>query len=88
MIEADHIMAATGYRVHLEALGFLSPELRAGLARTGGFPHLGADFGSTVPGLYFTGLPAAGAFGPVQRFVCVTTFASPRLAAAAAAHCG
>ncbi|MEV4038587.1 hypothetical protein [Streptomyces umbrinus] len=87
MIEADHIMAATGYRVHLEA-GFLSPELRAGLARTGGFPHLGADFGSTVSGLYFTGLPAAGAFGPVQRFVCVTTFASPRLAAAAAAHCG
>jgi len=87
LIEADHIMAATGYRVHLEALGFLSPELRAGLARAGGFPCLGADFGSTVPGLYFTGLPAAGSFGPLQRFVCGTTYASPRLATAASAHC-
>lgn len=88
VLEADHVMAATGYRVSLEALDFLSPELRAGLARTGGYPQLGRDFGSTVPGLYFTGLPAAGTFGPVQRFVCGTAFASPRLAVSAAANCG
>jgi hypothetical protein len=85
-VETDHVMAATGYRVHLEALDFLSPELRAGLARTGGFPRLDKDFASTVPGLYFTGLPAAASFGPVLRFVCGTTFASPRLAAAVAAQ--
>lgn len=88
VIEADHVLAATGYRVSLETLEFLSPELRAGLARTGGYPQLGRDFDSTVPGLYFTGLPAAGTFGPVQRFVCGTAFASPRLAASAAARCG
>ncbi|MEU1540830.1 FAD-dependent oxidoreductase [Actinacidiphila glaucinigra] len=81
---ADHVMAATGYRVDLEALEFLGPELRAELARTGGSPRLGADFGSSVPGMYFTGLPAAATFGPVLRFVCGTEWASPRLAAAVA----
>jgi cation diffusion facilitator CzcD-associated flavoprotein CzcO len=86
-VETDHVMAGTGYRVHLEALDFLSPELRADLRRTGGFPHLDAGLSSSVPGLHFTGLPAAGTFGPVLRFVCGTRFASPRLAAAVAAHC-
>jgi len=81
---ADHVLAATGYRVGLEALGFLGPELRARLVRTGGSPRLGADFCSTVPGLYFTGLPAAATFGPLMRFVCGTDWAAPRLAAAVA----
>ncbi|MER5914273.1 FAD-dependent oxidoreductase [Streptomyces sp. NPDC001982] len=85
---ADHVMAATGYRVDLEALGFLGPALRAELARTGGSPHLGADFCSSVPGLYFTGLPAAATFGPVMRFVCGTEWASPRLANAVASAYG
>lgn len=82
---ADHVLSATGYRVDLEALGCLAPELRAALTRTGGSPRLGADFGSSVPGLYFTGLPAAATFGPVLRFVCGTRWASPRLARAVAA---
>ncbi|GAA1707926.1 hypothetical protein GCM10009680_55900 [Streptomyces yatensis] len=86
VVEADHVLAATGYRPRLEALDFLSPELRAGLDRTGGFPSLGKDFCSSVPGLYFTGLPAAATFGPVLRFVCGTRFASPRLAAAVSAY--
>ncbi|MFJ9585746.1 FAD-dependent oxidoreductase [Streptomyces acidicola] len=86
-LEADHVMVGTGYRVHLEALDFLSPELRAGLLRTGGFPRLDAGLGSSAPGLYFTGLPAAGSFGPVLRFVCGTRFASPRLASAVEAYC-
>jgi hypothetical protein len=81
---ADHVLAATGYRVDLEALGFLGSELRARLARTGGSPRLDADFGSSVPGLYFTGLPAAATFGPVMRFVCGTEWAAPRLARAVA----
>jgi hypothetical protein len=34
---------------------------------------------SSVPGLYFTGLPSAASYGPVMRFVCGTEFASPRL---------
>ncbi|MDX3075785.1 NAD(P)-binding domain-containing protein [Streptomyces sp. MI02-7b] len=86
-IEADHVMAGTGYRVDLAALDFLAPELRSSLDRTGGFPRLSRTFGSSVPGLYFTGLPAAATFGPVMRFVCGTEFASPRVAAAVTAHC-
>lgn len=87
-LEADHVLAGTGYRVRLEALDFLSPETHSALARSGGFPALGGDLSSSMRGLFFTGLPAAGTFGPVLRFVCGTRFASPRLAEAVRAHCG
>lgn len=84
---ADHVIAATGYRVDLGAMGFLGHELRTELAVSRGAPVLGAGFRSSIPGLYFTGLPAAASYGPVMRFVCGTEFASPRLARhLAAAH--
>ncbi|MFE7069909.1 FAD-dependent oxidoreductase [Streptomyces sp. NPDC057620] len=78
-LSADHIVAATGYRVDLAAMDFLGHELRTRLAVSRGTPRLGAGFSSSVPGLYFTGLPAAASYGPVMRFVCGTEFASPRL---------
>lgn len=37
-VTAEHVLAATGYQVRLDGLDFLAPELRAGLARTGGSP--------------------------------------------------
>ncbi|MET9845037.1 FAD-dependent oxidoreductase [Streptomyces ossamyceticus] len=77
---ADHVIAATGYRVDLGAMGFLGHELRTELEVSRGTPVLGAGFRSSIPGLYFTGLPAAASYGPVMRFVCGTEFASPRLA--------
>jgi thioredoxin reductase len=83
-LSADHVLAATGYRVDLEALDYLGPELRANLARTAGAPRLDASFQSSVPGLYFTGLASAATFGPMLRFVCGTGFASQRVAAAVA----
>jgi hypothetical protein len=82
---ADHVVAATGYRVDLRALGFLAPETRAVLASVGGAPRLDATLQSSARGLYFTGLPAAATFGPVLRFVCGTEFAAPRVARAVAA---
>ncbi|MEU0691238.1 FAD-dependent oxidoreductase [Streptomyces uncialis] len=86
-LSADHVIAATGYRVDLAALDFLGHALRARLGTSRGTPLLRAGFVSSVPGLYFTGLPAAASYGPVMRFVCGTRFASPRLAAhLAAAH--
>ncbi|MEU9184014.1 FAD-dependent oxidoreductase [Streptomyces sp. NPDC048484] len=78
-LTADHVIAATGYRVDLAAMDFLGHELRTRLAVSRGTPRLGAGFNSSVPGLYFTGLPAAASYGPVMRFVCGTEFASPRL---------
>jgi len=84
-IRADHLIAATGYRIGPDAFGFLAPRLRSGLACLSGWPALGADFQSSIPGLYFVGFPAAGSFGPLMRFVCGTAFAAPRVAAAVAA---
>jgi len=86
-VAADHVISATGYRVDIAAMDFLGHELRTELAVSRGAPKLGAGYVSSVPGLYFTGLPAAASYGPVMRFVCGTEFASPRLAKhLAAAH--
>ncbi|MGY6024925.1 NAD(P)-binding domain-containing protein [Streptomyces spinosirectus] len=86
-LSADHVIAATGYRVDIAAMDFLGHELRTRLAVSRGAPKLGAGYVSSVRGLYFTGLPAAASYGPVMRFVCGTEFASPRLAGhLAAAH--
>jgi lysine/ornithine N-monooxygenase len=78
-LRVDHVLAATGYRVDLANLGFLEPQLRDRIKLTGGFPQLSGSFESSVPGLYFVGLPAAATFGPLMRFVCGTRFASGRV---------
>ncbi|MCX4756619.1 NAD(P)-binding domain-containing protein [Kitasatospora purpeofusca] len=85
-LEADHVLAATGYRVDVGRLDYLSPELRGAIERrNGGAPRLSAGFESSVPGLYFTGLSAADTFGPLMRFVCGTGFAARRISRSAAA---
>ncbi|MCX4811695.1 NAD(P)-binding domain-containing protein [Streptomyces sp. NBC_01239] len=86
-LTADHVIAATGYRVDIAAMDFLGDELRTQLAVSRGAPKLGAGYVSSIPGVYFTGLPSASSYGPVMRFVCGTEFASPRLVKhLAAAH--
>lgn len=87
-LTVDHVLAATGYTIDIEATRFLAPELRAALVRVPGThgPRLSADFESSVPGLYFTGNLAAPAFGPVMRFVVGTRYAASRIAPAATRH--
>jgi hypothetical protein len=80
-LEVDHVMAATGYRVGLDALPFISPELRTSLRKVAGSPLLNASFESSVPGLYFSGLTAAATFGPLLRFVHGSGFAARRIGA-------
>jgi lysine/ornithine N-monooxygenase len=75
----DHVIAATGYRVDLRALPFLSQALQSQLRRVGQSPVLSRDFESSVEGLYFVGLAAANHFGPVMRFVYGADFAARRL---------
>ncbi len=76
----DHLILATGYRLALERLGFLSAQLRAGIALRHGGPELSGNFESSVPGLFFTGFASAPAFGPVMRFLAGTPHPARRLA--------
>lgn len=78
-IHADHVVAATGYRIDLARLGFVDPSLRAEIRCFGGPPILSADFETTAPGLFMVGTPSAATFGPLLRFVCGAGFAAQRL---------
>jgi FAD-dependent urate hydroxylase len=68
-ITTDHVIAATGYRVDLDRLAFLDPDMRAAIATADGAPVLNPVFESSVPGLHFVGIASALSFGPVMRFV-------------------
>jgi cation diffusion facilitator CzcD-associated flavoprotein CzcO len=78
----DHLVLATGYQVGPDAYASLDPEVREAVRRTGPSPLLDAGFQSSVPGLHFTGLPAAATFGPLLRFVAGTGVAGRRLSRA------
>jgi hypothetical protein len=66
----DHVIAATGYRVDVRRLSFVSEDIRGALRSLEGAPALSGAFESSVPGLYFAGLASAFDFGPVMRFMC------------------
>jgi len=78
-IVTEHVIAATGYRVDLERLKFLSSEIRSRLKTVQGSPVLSSSFESSVPGIYFVGVAAANSFGPVMRFAFGAGFAARRL---------
>jgi cation diffusion facilitator CzcD-associated flavoprotein CzcO len=81
-IFADHIIAATGYKVDIGALPFLDAGLQQKLRREGTVPVLSPNFESSVPGLYFTGLVSANQFGPSMRFVVGADYTARRVASA------
>jgi cation diffusion facilitator CzcD-associated flavoprotein CzcO len=78
-VEADHVIAATGYQVDLHRLAFMDPQLRPQIRKTGAAPALSAHFQSSVPGLYFVGLSSANSFGPLMRFAFGARFTARRL---------
>jgi pyruvate/2-oxoglutarate dehydrogenase complex dihydrolipoamide dehydrogenase (E3) component len=78
-IEADHVIAATGYRPALDRLTFLRPSLRVSIRSTANTPVLSSHFESSVPGLYFVGPIASNSFGPSMRFAFGAKYAAPRL---------
>jgi thioredoxin reductase len=78
-IVTDHVIAATGYRVNMERLTFLNPEIRSRLKTVEGSPVLSSTFESSLPGLYFVGVAAANSFGPVMRFAFGAGFAARTL---------
>jgi hypothetical protein len=80
-VEADHIIAATGYQVSVARLSILEPQLRSELVLEAQSPVLSSAFESSVPELYFIGVASANSFGPVMRFALGAKYAADRLGA-------
>ena len=78
-IDADHIIAATGYQASVARLGLLSEQLRSRLVLEGEAPLLSHSFESSLPGLYFIGVAAALSFGPLMRFALGAEYSAVRL---------
>jgi lysine/ornithine N-monooxygenase len=79
-LDVDHVIAGTGYRVDLDRLTFLAPQLRAAVQTGHSAPVLSRNFEASVPGLFFVGLSAANTFGPLLRFAHGAKFVARRLA--------
>jgi len=75
-VRADHLIAATGYRVDIRRLAYLDKSLLLRLAHASQAPVLSRHFESSVKGLFFTGPIAANSFGPLMRFAFGAKFSS------------
>jgi thioredoxin reductase len=78
-VPTEHVVAATGYKVDLRRLSFMDEKLRTAPQAVDQTPVLSPDFQSSVPGLYFIGMAAANAFGPVMRFLLGARYTARRL---------
>lgn len=78
-VVTEHIITATGYKVSLDRLRFVSEDILSQIRTNQGSPILSRRFESTVPGLYFAGLASANSFGPVMRFAFGAGFAAQRI---------
>jgi cation diffusion facilitator CzcD-associated flavoprotein CzcO len=77
---AQHVVAATGFRVDVDRLEYLEPSLRRSIAReSSSVPKLDAGFETSVPGLYIVGVASAPAFGPIMRFMYGAKHVAPVL---------
>src|SRR3984957_3527758 len=79
LLTADHIVAATGYKVDLRRIAFLGKEMLDGIESVEQSPVLSSSFESSIPGLYFVGASAANTFGPLLCFVFGRNFVARRL---------
>jgi thioredoxin reductase len=77
--EADHVIAATGYRVDLRRLPFVDSDFLTQIRSVENTPILSSNFESSMKGLYFVGTSAANAFGPLLRFAVGAKFTARRL---------
>lgn len=75
-IQADHVISATGYKVDIDRLTFLSSEIRSQVKTVVRTPVVSPTFEASMPGLYFVGVAAANSFGPVMRFAFGADFAA------------
>jgi len=79
----DHVLLATGYRIDVDKMTVLDPQLRNRIVRRNGLPVLAGGFESSVHGLHFVGAAAVGSFGPLLRFIAGAGFAARNVTRAA-----
>ncbi len=79
-VDADHVIAGTGFRIDVSRLPFLSEEIQAGLVTRANLPMVNRAGESAVPGLYFAGAPTMASLGPGVRFIAGTHHTVARLA--------
>jgi thioredoxin reductase len=77
---ADHLIAATGYKVSLSKLSFLAEPVRQQIRSVEDTPVLSRSFETSVRGLYMVGVASANSFGPLMRFAYGAGFTARRLA--------
>jgi thioredoxin reductase len=85
-VEADHVIAATGYRPAASRLSFIHESVQSRIRTAGEAPVLNRHFESSVSGLYFVGVAAANSFGPLLRFAYGANYAAKRVAARLTGH--
>jgi thioredoxin reductase len=79
-IEADHVIAGTGFRIDVSRLTYLSQEIQTGLTTRGNCPLVNRAGESTIPGMYFAGALTSVSLGPGVRFISGTHQTAPQLA--------
>jgi FAD-dependent urate hydroxylase len=87
-VDADHVIAGTGFKVDVKKLKFLSEEIQAALETRANCPLVNRAGESSVPGLYFAGTPAMVSLGPGVRFIAGTYHTSAQLARSVARRAG
>lgn len=78
-LEVDHVIAATGYRVDLRQLPFLSNGIAGQIRAIEQMPVLSENFESSMAGLYFVGISSMLTFGPMMRFAYGSAYTARRL---------
>jgi thioredoxin reductase len=79
VIETDHVIAGTGFKVDVDRLEFIDASLRSEIAREFSAPVLDSHFETSVPGLFIVGVASAPTFGPVMRFMFGAKHVAPAL---------
>ncbi len=78
-VEAEHVIAATGYKVDMRRFQFLHGDIMNKLHLSDASPVLSRNFETSVKGLFVVGTAAANSFGPLLRFAYGAGFTSKRL---------
>jgi cation diffusion facilitator CzcD-associated flavoprotein CzcO len=71
--EIDEVVFATGYKMDVQRVPFLTNGLLPKLQVAGGYPKLEIDFQTNIPGLYMTSLAATRDFGSFMAFTVSAT---------------